>query len=95
MFRFSPENIKRVANAEIAEARKYRDENIAHFRNDPGMVSMFRADCRTRIRAAQLAKQGDYKLAASTMKDQDTAAREAVTDEFWNLMNDLVQEVEA
>jgi len=95
MLKFSPENVKRVADKEIEAARKYRDGCVAHFRKEPDMVAMFRDDCNTRVKAARLAKKGQYREALETARNQDTAARDQVTEEFWNLMEELTQEVVA
>ncbi len=93
MLRFGKENITRVADLEIKDARKRRDGGIAHFKGDKGMADMYRADCRDRIKAARLAKKGKFLEARSVISGMDTGARDEVTDEFWNLIMDITEEV--
>lgn len=92
MLRFSKENFKRVAGNEIKAAREYRDKGIAAFPGEKSMEKMYRDDCLTRIMAAQLLKKGQYQEAFTLALEQDTAVRESITDEFWDLLYDLNQE---
>lgn len=93
MLRFSKENVRRVADNEITAAREYRDKGIQYFRGEKDMENMYRADCRTRVAAARLAKKGQFQEAWKLVTEQDTAARDEVTDEFWDLLYDLNGEV--
>lgn len=78
--------IKRVADTEIEAAREHRDESIKNFPGEQDMISMFRDDCRQRIKAAQLAKKGYFQEAFNKVNGLDTAARDVVTDEFWDML---------
>lgn len=93
MLRFGKENVTRVADAEIAAARAYRDDGIAYFKGDKSMHDMYRADARDRIMAARLAKKGKFLDARNVMTSMDTAARDEITNEFWNLITDITEEV--
>lgn len=81
--------VKNVADAEIVDAREYRDESIKNFPGDKRMADMFRADCRDRISAARALKRGDIDEAYDIMHGMDTAARDGITDAFWDLVNSL------
>ena len=81
--------IKRVADAEIEAARKYRDAGIEDFKGEQDMISMFRQDCRNRIEAARLAKKGQIIEARRKVSMMDTAARDAITDEFFDMLDTL------
>lgn len=89
MLRFSKENVRRVADNEITAAREHRDGAIKEFRGDKDMEDMYRADCRARVKAARLAKQGKLQEAWVVAQSLDTAARDEITDEFWDLLYDL------
>jgi hypothetical protein len=78
--------VKRIANAEIEAARKYRDDGIKYFKGDQEMIDMYRGDCRDRVEAARLAKNGQFVEAFETIRMMDTAARDSVTDEFYNML---------
>lgn len=80
------QKVKKIADAEIKDAREYRDDGLASFRDDKTMQDMYRADCRDRIKAARHAKKGQLTEAHKAMTETDTAVRDSVTDDFWNLI---------
>lgn len=81
--------INEICDREIEAAREYRDRGIQIFRGEKSMENMFRADCRDRVAAARAAKKGDFERAFNIMTGMDTAARDEVTDRFWNVITSL------
>jgi hypothetical protein len=72
----------------IKECAQERAEFAFHpkWADTPNMIAMFLRDAADMMKVAQFIKKGEYEKAREKAWSMDTAARDYIPDEFWDMV---------